>query len=142
MRRAIYIDPASISTGWALFEGGQLQASGSIVADKKLQVHDRLRVIHEAYKEIAARFTDIHELHVELLPRSVHHFTAWSVGAIVSAFVGPVLCPGVPISSWQKAVAWKTDRAPLQGFEGKLATEDELAAVSMGLYWEKIKRSE
>ena len=134
-RLRMFVDPASISTGWALFQGKRLIASGTIAVDKTLHWSLRLHEIARAYKQLP--FTNIDEVHIERLVRNTHIYTHYSVGVISS-----ILClysdsveADVSITSWQKAVDWKDKRKKLTPYKRRVESEDELAAIGMGLYW-------
>lgn len=78
---------------------------------------------------------NIDEVHIEQLPRSCHIYTHYSVCAAAIAFAGRgiSICGDIPIQSWQKAVDWNGEREALKTY--KVASEDELAAIGMGLYY-------
>lgn len=132
-KRILYVDPASISTGWALFENGKLKQSGTIAADKSLSVFLRLHNIAKAYKRLRL-YPD--EIHIEQLVRNTHIYTHWSVSIIaLSMFRRNVKVDAdIPISSWQKFTDWKGTKAPLQSYKRRVSSEDELAAIGMGLW--------
>lgn len=132
-KRILYVDPASISTGWALFENGKLQASGTVAVDKKMPVFLRLHHIYKAYKKLRL---SPHEIHIEQLVRNTHIYTHWSVSVIaLSMFRRNVQVDAdIPISSWQKFAEWKEKQTPLQSYKRRVRSEDELAAIAMGLW--------
>jgi hypothetical protein len=85
----------------------------------------------------------IDEFHIEQLPRLCHFITHWSVGAIGSVLArkAPVFAD-VPVKAWQKAVGWKAEKNKrvaigegLKAYEGQVKSDDELAAIGMGIYW-------
>lgn len=134
--RRLFIDPASISTGWALFDDKKLVVSGTIAVDKRPKVNMRLHTLEKAYREMLARYHP-EEVHIELLVRTVHIHTLWSVGMLVtvcSNFCNNVNAD-IPISSWQKYTNWKTTKARLKTYKGRVESEDQLAAIGMGLYY-------
>jgi len=132
-KQVIYVDPASISTGWALFEDGQLVDSGTIAVDKKLPVFIRLYKIYKEYRKLRIKAD---EVHIEQLVRNTHIFTHWSVSVIaLGLFHNNVQVDAdIPIASWQKFVDWKEEKAPLAPYKRRVQSEDELAAIGMGLY--------
>jgi hypothetical protein len=132
-KRIVYVDPASISTGWALFEDGKLITSGTIAVDKKLPVFIRLYQIYKAYRKLRLKPD---EVHIEQLVRNTHIFTHWSVSVIaLGLFHHSVQVDAdIPISSWQKFVDWKEEKTPLAPYKRRVQSEDELAAIGMGLY--------
>jgi Holliday junction resolvasome RuvABC endonuclease subunit len=131
----MFVDPASISSGWALFRGKRLIAHGTIAVDKNLHWTARLHEIRQGYLKLP--FTKIDEVHIERLVRRTHIYTHYSVGVIAS-----VLClyavsvdAEVSITPWQKYVDWKGKRKRLTPYKKRVKSEDELAAIGMGLYW-------
>jgi len=134
-RLRLFIDPASISTGWALFNERKFVASGTIDIDNELPVFKRLSALYRQYKQTATIKLD--EVHIEQLPRNCHVYTHWSVGVIGSSLAD--ICSDIradiPIQSWQKFCEWKSKRTPLVSYQGRVKSEDELAAIGMGLYW-------
>jgi hypothetical protein len=139
-KRILYVDPASISTGWALFEDGKLIQSGTVAVDKKMNVFLRLHHIYKAYKKLRL---SPNEIHIEQLVRNTHIYTHWSVSVIaLSMFRRNVQVDAdVPISSWQKFTDWKGEKAPLKNYKRWVKSEDELAAIGMGL-WHTAKTTE
>lgn len=131
----LFIDPASISTGWALFSDDKLVRSGTVATDKKNNVFDRLNYIFKEYKKL--KFTNVDEVHIEQLVRNTHIYTHWSVSVIAMALYAAdrAIAADVSISSWQKATSWKTTKDPLKAYKGRVSSEDELAAIGMGTYY-------
>lgn len=140
MASILYVDPASISTGWALFIDGTLQQSGTIVADKKDNVFKRLYQIYVGYRKLGIKPD---EVHIEQLVRNTHIYTHWSVSVIaLGLFHRDVQVDAdIPISSWQKFTEWKEERTPLQAYKRRVSSEDELAAIGMGL-WHTARTSQ
>lgn len=141
----LFVDPASVSSGWALFSGQELVKSGTILVDKKKSVGDRLDDVYQAYRNLDF---DVDEVHVEDVPRSrtCHIYVHYSIGVILAALSSKATVQKVdiPVNSWQKYVEWdrenKNDAAAsseerLQAFKGRARSRDELAAVSMGLWY-------
>lgn len=131
----LFIDPASISTGWALFSDDKLVRSGTVATDKKDNVFDRLNYIFKEYKKL--KFTNVDEVHIEQLVRNTHIYTHWSVSVIAMALYATdrAIAADVSISSWQKATSWKTTKDPIKAYKGRVSSEDELAAIGMGTYY-------
>lgn len=131
----LFIDPASISTGWALFSDDKLVRSGTVATDKKNNVFDRLNYIFKEYKKL--KFTNVDEVHIEQLVRNTHIYTHWSVSVIAMALYATdrAIAADVSISSWQKATSWKTTKDPIKAYKGRVSSEDELAAIGMGTYY-------
>jgi hypothetical protein len=132
-KRILYVDPASISSGWALFEDGKFVTSGTVAVDKKMNVFLRLHHIYKAYKKLRL---SPHEIHIEQLVRNTHIYTHWSVSVIALGMFrrNVQVDADVPISSWQKFTDWKGDQAPLKNYKRWVRSEDELAAIGMGLW--------
>lgn len=132
-KRILYVDPASISTGWALFEDGKLKSSGTIIADKRLPIFVRLFQIYKQYRK---KKFDVEEVHIEQLVRNTHIYTHWSVSAIALGVLrgNNSVDADIPIQSWQKFTDWKGQQTPLEGYKRRVSSEDELAAIGMGLY--------
>ena len=139
-KRILYVDPASISTGWALFENGKLVSSGTVAVDKKMPVFLRLYHIYKSYKKLRL---SPNEIHIEQLVRNTHIYTHWSVSVIaLSMFRRNVQVDAdVPIASWQKFTDWKGEKAPLKSYRRWVRSEDELAAIGMGL-WHTARTAE
>lgn len=133
MANILYVDPASISSGWALFVDGQLQQSGTVLADKKANVFKRLYQIYSGYKKLGIKAD---EVHIEQLVRNTHIYTHWSVSVIALGLFHSNVQVGadIPIASWQKFTEWKEERTPLQTYKRRVSSEDELAAIGMGLW--------
>jgi hypothetical protein len=133
MASILYVDPASISSGWALFVDGKFQQSGTVLADKKRNVFARLYQIYCGYKKLRIKAD---EVHIEQLVRNTHIYTHWSVSVIaLGLFHSNVKVDAdVPISSWQKFTDWKEERGPLKTYQRRVSSEDELAAIGMGLW--------
>lgn len=132
--RRLFIDPASKSTGWALFEDKQLVEHGTVTADPELQVFARLWDIFTAYYDLAL---DVEEVHIEQLVRNTHIFTHWSVSAIGIAYAarGAKVAGDIPIQSWQKYCDWHGSQKRLRAYKNKVESEDELSAIGMGLWF-------
>lgn len=131
----LFIDPASISTGWALFSDAELIKSGTVATNKKDGVFDRLNYIFKEYKKL--KFTNVDEVHIEQLVRNTHIYTHWSVSVIAMALYHPTrdIAADISISAWQKATSWKTTKDPIKAHKGRVSSEDELAAIGMGTYY-------
>lgn len=135
------MDPASISSGWALFRDGEYMRSGTVLVDKAMPIFDRLEEVFYEYHSIFERFNvgghRIDECYIEQLPRRCHHYTHWSVAVIglAASLSGAVTASDIPVPSWQKYCDWRGKQAPLRFYKKKVGSEDELAAIGMGLFW-------
>jgi len=154
----IFVDPASISSAWALFKGKAYFSSGTVLVDRKLQIFERLSLVFEQYLELEL---GAEEVHIEQLVRNTHVFTHWSV-AIIGCALGFSSCSGqvsadIPINAWQKASGWERSalnklqkrkwegareearealtHSPLAEYVDRVSSLDELAAIGMGLYF-------
>jgi len=123
--KLLFIDPASISSGWALYEGSTCVKSGTFVVDKNLPIAVRLRKVYEFYKKLIAKLIP-EEVHVEQLVRATHIYTHWSVGVILASSSIPAFAD-INITSWQRYTNWKKLAKALQ--------TDEAAAIEMGKYY-------
>ena len=135
MKNRLFIDPGSYSTGWALFKGPELIKSGTVDVDKKERdPFVRLSKISQQYLLLMLPAC---EVHLEQLVRNTHIYTHWSVGAIgaILTGLGCSVKADIPIASWQRAVDWHGDREPLNSYLELVSSEDELAAIGMGLWY-------
>lgn len=135
----LFIDPASISSGWALFIGKTLFVSGTVKVSVKSQF-DRLAAVGMEYQKIGSKFRP-QEVHIEQFGGRPHHILHWAVGLIGTTLKTATNKVGqdVPVSAWQKEMDWKNSREPLTAYLDKVDSEDELAAIGMGLYWVRRK---
>lgn len=139
------MDPASGSSGWALFEGPKYVRSGTVAVNKKKKFDKRLQDVYSRYQELD--FEPLDEVHVEDVPRSrkCHIYVHYSIGVILSALAErtAVSKVDIPVNSWQKYVDWERENkeSPVDCKEPKLkkyrgaASRDEQAAISMGLWY-------
>ena len=130
----MFIDPASISSGWAIFDGAVYVKSGTIAVDKKLDVYARLRLLSSLYYNFVVDGS-LDEIHIEQLPRRCHIYTHYSVGVIGSALSSKcaVIKGDIPVKSWQAATGWEFRKKNWANV--KCTSEDELAAICMGEYY-------
>lgn len=132
----LFIDPASISSGWAYYQGKKLVSHGTIATDKKWSVFTRLHDIWSNYRRLVVSGS-VDEVHIEQLPRRCHHFTHWSVGVIGHALFPSVsssqIFGDIPVKAWQKASNWNDRKEKWK--EAGYSSEDELAAICMGEYF-------
>lgn len=145
----LFIDPASISSGWALFRGRDFVASGTVSADKRDPVFERLATLWDQYRAQKFEGARLDEIHLERLPRQTHHYCHWSVGVIGAALQksGAEILADISPTSWQRHCGWKTKRtdvrtpyrlepgSPLIPFVKVTDSPDELAAVGLGIYF-------
>lgn len=135
-KRRLFVDPASISSGWALFEGSKLVGQGTVLADKRRTVFERLSYVYGQYLAIN-QLEQYEEVHIEKIPRRCHHYTIWSVAviglALYSLSGGPV-DDDLPVRSWQKVVNWRGNEKAWQ-LKLQAGSEDETVAVLLGHYY-------
>lgn len=138
----VFIDPASISLGVAIFSGSRLLKSVGIVAPKKDSIFARLRTVQRELATVLGMLLGngykIKEVHIEQLVRTTHIYTHWSVGVIGT--VASLYCDSVdadiPIKSWEKFARWHEERpAWVKTYQRRVETEDELAAICMGKWY-------
>jgi len=104
----------------------------------------RLKLIFQGYTDLC-RYQrldlTIQEVHIEQLVRNTHIYTHYSVCAAGIAFVSEHVSvdADIPIQSWQAHCEWKGKRAPLEAYKERVSTEDELAAIGMGLWYVATK---
>jgi len=137
----LYIDPALISSGWALFIKGKLDCHGTIVIEKKNCTDGkRYHKLYIAYTILFhAKLPD--EVHIEQTGGRPHHKFVKACGIIeaAGAYYGSV--QDIPVSSWQKFTDWKGERKMLEPYKDKVKSEDELSAIGMGLWHTNKKTS-
>lgn len=136
----LFIDPASISTGWALFKGKKFLKSGTVVV--KGEISKRLVGLHWRYRHLfqGRTLVDLKECHIEQFGGRPHRYLVFAVGVLLSAVdYAEEAKQDVPVSSWQKHVDWKKERLMLKPYFDKVESEDELAAIGMGLWYTEVK---
>jgi hypothetical protein len=99
------LDPASGGTslpGWAYALAGEEKASG-VLEIYGGGIQHRLRKLALLVQELT-KDLQVDVLCVEMLPRRVHHYVMWSVGAFLGALRGEVEVLEVPIKDWKETV--------------------------------------
>lgn len=133
----LFIDPASKSSGWALFKGKKLLKSGTV--EVKGQVWDRLAALSWRYTHLFSGKTwvDCQEAHIEQFGGRPHRYLVFSVGVIGAAVanIATEVEQDIPVSSWQKYCDWKGKGLILDPYRDKVDSEDELSAIGMGLWY-------
>jgi Holliday junction resolvasome RuvABC endonuclease subunit len=136
----VFVDPASISTGWAAFRGTQLIEHGSIKVKAASNTAERLGPIFDRYLELFQRLRP-DEIHIEQFAGKVHHKCVMSVSTIYAA----AWCADVwadqdcSVSSWQAWAKWHGDKLPIKNYETQVDSQDELAAIGIGLWFTKTR---
>lgn len=121
--RIVAIDPASGSSsmpGWALFESGQLIASGTIELKKSATVQQRLNALFHALSQGVGHPPPDLVVMEEIRGRMAHAYLLWACGVSASAFPDSKLIE-LPISFWKAIVP--------TGYE----KDDETDAAYIGL---------
>jgi Holliday junction resolvasome RuvABC endonuclease subunit len=132
--RRLFVDPASISTGWALFEGDKLEQHGTLKVSEG-DALDRLAVIGKRYEAMSAMLKPDHTF-LERMNHIVAYQVVWSVGVIATA-----LRQGSPESTFEQ-ISPATWKKYLNGIGMSVAdfaklhackSEDQAVAIAMGL---------
>jgi Holliday junction resolvasome RuvABC endonuclease subunit len=131
----IFVDPASISTGWAAFRGDQLLESGTIKVKATKLTAERMGPIYAQYSMLFARLKP-DEVHIEQFAGRVNHKCVMSVAAIyVAAWMNDIWADqDCNVSSWQSWAQWHKAR-PLAAEYTNVKSEDELAALCIGRWY-------
>lgn len=121
--RVLAVDPASGSSsmpGWAMFEAGEMVASGTVKLKKSAPIQQRLNDLFFALSQgVGHPPPDIVVLE-EIRGRMAHAFLLWACGVTASAFPESDLIE-LPISFWKAVVPEDYDK------------DDETDAVYIGL---------
>jgi len=138
MIRHLFIDPASYSTGWAVFENGELKRHGTIKAVSPV-IGLRLVELYRSYLGFVV--TDsLDNVTVERMNRLVHYYVIWSVAAILTAIF--TKCPRISLnelspSTWKR---WLSEnKLQLSSLKAvyTVASDDEAVAIAMGFAYYK-----
>jgi hypothetical protein len=159
VKRALFIDPASVSTGWALVQEGVPLISGTAVANPKAYWGQRLADLASQYRDVAARLTNtgcgFSTAYFERIPNLCADEVWFSIGAIAAGlapYCRPEFATSLVPTQWQKRVGWvakemkgatlravqETGRglkpdSPLHAYKDDVKSIDELAALGLGL---------
>ena len=134
----MFIDPASKSTGWALFVGKKLEAHGAVEVEGAIS--KRLAKLHVKYRHVFAKHSP-EEVHIENFRRNLAIQLHWSVGTIISAagYQGVEAKQDCWMSSWQRYTSFKKGGPYGKLTEYIVESEDELSAIGIGLWWVNTK---
>lgn len=143
MIKQLFIDPASNSTGWALFIDGVCTDSGTIEASKG-PVFKRLIDIHAQYKELGSRIKP-DEVRFERMNRVVNVAVIWSVGAIGVALklghwpanIKSEYSEQISPSTWKK---YEKENEVFNNIRANTSSNDEAVAVLLGLAYTESNR--
>lgn len=144
----MFVDPGSTKIGWALFADKKLAVSGRFHAKSK-DKFERIADVWRLFYNLMTKYK-IEEIHIESLNIPMARHMAmnmkalfYSVGAIAAAcaiYNIPVK-DDINVPAWKKYIDWnKTKtregkREKLKPYIQKGMSEDEMAAISMGLYF-------
>jgi Holliday junction resolvasome RuvABC endonuclease subunit len=137
--KRLFIDPATHSTGWALFNDAQLVLSGTISVEGK-DVWRRLSMLQVKYKNLLEQLGPVEEVHIEKFWRAkMKESLQWAVAAIGLGCVGRAvsIAQDVVVTSWQPKMKYKKGNVPrkYKKLAASVGSEDELEAILMGYYW-------
>ena len=167
MLRRMFVDPGSISAGWALAEGVQVLCSGTIDANARADASVRMAEIGRKFQAQAHELQTLgfnwSESCIERIPNACALETHHAVGVIRAALspyskvrFDPLLIP----SAWQKYCGWereimnkKTARitdirvghglklgSPLAPHVPLVMSKDELAARGLALFYSSKRK--
>lgn len=134
-RKALFIDPASISAGWAFFVDGRFVATGTVCARKSDNQFRRLVAIYQGFEKVYERYKP-EDVHIEQLNYGVQYACLWSVGVIGFLFASRnvMVAQDIPVTSWQSACNWKSIKE--QWIKNQdFSSEDAFAAYQMGRWF-------
>lgn len=163
MKNRLFIDPGSVSTGYAFFKGMEMLQSGTIKArGTKFERMADLYNKYYALMHVALGNMKPDEVLLETLPVCTNPKIAfnmkpmyYSVGAITAAVQGR--CEHIRIiedklypSQWQKYIGWDktkttalkqphTMHVDVEGYRRRVRSLDELAAIAMGVFYNEVK---
>lgn len=140
----LFIDPASISLGWALFSNKDLVDSGTIKAISKWKISKRLHYIRKELKKDLGDL-DIVEVHIEKMNHRTHYYVIWAVGVIVEVFYKYNPKDDIVVSSWKSFFKLKQKdkgekikevfKKVFFGYDEEGMSDDEIEACLMGYYF-------
>ena len=144
--RRIFIDPASISSGWACFDGTDLINHGGIKVDG--DTFARLRTIYQEYERIAEEYQP-DEVHIE----KFKIFRTWSYAKLIgsvfiigAAFAGTAQVDNdIHVKQWMSFAGYQKGFAGigrLEQYNDQVETEDQLAAIGMGIWFTSTQAPE
>lgn len=144
MKRMIFIDPGSISSGWAIFknegEGWVYEISGTVKA--KGDAFSRMGQMWAAYHKIATDYQPF-EAHIERLNYKTHFYCIWSAGVIGGALASIGTCAvhqDVSPGTWKKHVGYENPASDFhKNYAHKTSSLDEQVAIAIGLYITEVQ---
>lgn len=144
----IFVDPGSTKIGWALFVDKKLAVSGRFQAkakDKFVRIADIWRLFYNLMTKYKVEEVHIECINIPMTRQIAMNMKAlfYSVGAIASAcaIYNVTVQDDINVPAWKKYIDWnKTKtregkREKLKPYIQKEMSEDEIAAISMGLYF-------
>jgi len=137
----MFIDPALISSGWALFEDKKLINFGDLYVNKHRPDNVRFKCVYDTYERL---FKELNpdEIHIEQTGGRVHYKWTMCIGVLLAAGGKHNAAQDIPVSSWQKYCDWHGKQRRLAKYKKgprKIVCEDTLSAVGMGLWYLKEK---
>lgn len=133
MIRHMFIDPASYSTGWAVFENGIIKSHGTIKVGSP-KIGQRLRELYLCYSGLIVK-DSVDMFVLERMNTRVHYYVIWAVAAILTGAYSKCFKADLDEMSpntWKK---WLKDRKLGLHSIRELTcvdSEDECVAIAMG----------
>lgn len=140
----VFVDPASRSAGYAVYDDEKLIESGTLLAVGDDEV-ERMVQLWAGFKKVAERIKP-EELYVERMNYQVHYLVQWAVGIVKTVFAiygGTKVHGDVSPNSWKAFL--KREALTLGGIKAMndTSSDDEAVAIGLGLwFFDKRKREE
>jgi len=142
--RRLFIDPGSISSGWALFQGDLLVKSGTFKQNPKQDAFHRCAQMYLDYFELGDSIQPLDEVHLEQFRKNLAMGLHYAVGTIASAM--SLYCDVVKqdcwMATWQRHHGYsKKTEMPihLDKYTQLVQSTDELEAIAIGLWYLETK---
>lgn len=127
----LFIDPASKSTGWALYENKKCIKHGTIIALGN--IGDRLYSLYIDYEDLFSIYKP-KEIHIEQFGGRPHRYLIMSVGILFAAGHRFNVTQDIAVKTWQKWCCWSEIKDKWQ-VKKDFKSEDEWAAYQMGMWY-------
>lgn len=148
-QRRLFVDPGSISAGWALFKGKSFLRSGTLkVPNPKGKPFERLAKLQQLWEGTLDSGTvgKVEEVHIEYFRKNLAPAlwgSVWILGTSAQRR-GIKVYQDCWMASWQRFCGFKKGEPPtfskLKKYYKELSErEDELSAVGVGLWWTSTK---
>lgn len=131
--KRLCIDPASRSSGWAVFEGAELVRHGTVTMKGK-DVDERMRQLWQSYRQIAER-ENPEEVYIERMNRRVHRYCLWAaflVRTVFSIYGGTKRFEEISPGTWKKYLVESGQTLEVVREFWKADSEDEAVAIAIG----------